>query len=323
MTEFQLPKPIIRPLPEEIAATTELLLRLPDTLLKDHHYYAQQLISIEAGYRGECKLDRTLEMLPLPSLHTVYANYHTKSKVGLHYQIDTLVVTSRYVLLIEVKNIRGHLRFESNPDRLLRTFEDQTEELRCPLSQTERNADYIRKQVHKIAPHLPVIPIIVFTHSTCRILTTQQRIQLLYRRQLEPFVERLNQKPSLLDKKQFQQLSRLFKSTDKNFLPESLLSRSGMQADLLRKGIFCSSCRGDMKLTKTFYTCASCGHIDTSALKRSIIGLFGIAGPHLSIRILKYHLMIEKKNRVIRVLNSLPVSRTGNARASYYTLLRK
>ena len=323
MTDFQLPKPIYRPEPAEMGATTELLLRLPVTNGRDYHYYSQQLLSMEAGYRGECKLDRMLEMLPFPTLHHVFANYHTKSKVGFHYQVDTLVITSRYVLVIEVKNIRGELRFESNPDRLLRTFEEQTEELRCPLSQTERNADFLKKQVHKIAPNLPVIPIIVFTHATCRIHTTQHRIQLLYRRQLETFVERLNQKPSLLDKKQFQQLSRLFTSTDKNFLPESLLSRSGMHPDVLRKGIFCSVCRGDLLLTKTYYTCANCGSIDTSALKRSITRLFGIVGPHLSVRLLKNHLKLEKKNRVIRVLKTLPVSRSGNGRASYYTLERK
>lgn len=320
MTDFQLPKPIIRPEPAEMAATTELLLRLPDTHFRDQQYYVQQLLAIEAGYRGECKLDRMLEMLPLPSLHKVFANYHTKSKVGFHYQIDTLIVTSRYILVIEVKNIRGHIRFESNPDRLLRTFEEQTDELRCPLSQTERNTDFIKKQVHKFAPNLPVIPIIVFTHATCRIRTTQHRIQLLYRRQLETFVERLNQKPSLLDKKQFQQLSRLFTSTDKNFLPESLLSRSGMQPDVLRKGIFCSTCRGDMLLTKTYYTCATCGSIDTSALKRSITGLFGIVGPHLSVRNIKNHLNISQKDRVTRVLRSLTLTRRGNGRASTYTM---
>lgn len=323
MPEFVTPKSINRKEPIEIQSIRELIRRIPDELPKEISYLSQQLASMEAGHNGECKIDRKLETIPLPNLHHIIPNFSTRSKLGSFYQMDTIILTNRYILLLEIKNIRGEIEFQTNPNQLKRTFEGKIDYLTCPLTQTERNFTALKRIVHHAHPKIPVYTAIVFAHASSRITSFQKNFSILYRKQLDIHIEKLNTLSEVLDKKDFQHLVRIMKHADKNHLPESLTNRYNINTQILKKGIFCSACGSSTSFQHIHYQCTTCGEIDDSALKRSVESLFVILGPQLKVKTLKYYLNLSAKDRIIRILRKMNVERTGTTNSSIYTMKSK
>lgn len=323
MTEFVQLKMHPRDLPRELQGVQELLRRMPPEQASTIHFLKQQLARMESGYKGECKIDQKLATMPIPALHHCFSNFTTRNKFGNHYQLDTLLITNRYILYLEVKNIRGQIEFLANPDSLKRTFEGKVDFMPCPMAQTLRNQKMLVNLVRNQAVQIPVYAAIIFANTSATILSQQKNVTILYRNQLDHHMDKLNTLPEILDKTQFQKLIKTIKTSNRNFYPEALSARYGIDSNDLRRGVFCSICNSQMYVQFKFYYCHTCGITDRFALRRSILSLFTILGPHQNVRTFRLHLGINNKDVIIRTLREIPTTRKGNTKASIYTLLSR
>lgn len=308
-----------RPIPIEIEGVQELLRRLPPQDTKTKEYLTTQLLYMEAGYRGELKIDQKLATLPFPTLHEYIPNFTTRNKFGSHFQLDSVLVTNRYVLYLEVKNIRGTVEFVANPQQLKRTFEGKVEYMACPLLQTKRNHQELSFLVQNHHAHLPVYSAIVFANPSATIISQQSDVKILYRRQLDLYIDKLNALPEILDKQQFQKLIKKVKSVTGNFHPEALTVRYNIDPSVLKSGIFCSTCSGWMLPKNPVYICSTCGAPDNQTLRRTIRALFTILGPHQQVRSFRKHMSLPSNGPIIRTLKILKVERKGATHNSIYT----
>ena len=94
------------------------------------HHRNKESISIQArnlrtGYNGEKSLDFTLGFLPSDTFKILH--YLRIEDTNGHFQIDTLILSPYFVLIIEVKNIYGTITFD-NMGQAIRTRNDGTEE---------------------------------------------------------------------------------------------------------------------------------------------------------------------------------------------------
>lgn len=312
-----------RTIPIEIEGLHELLRRIPATDGKIKEYLLQQLARMEAGHRGEVKVDQKLMTLPMPYLHEVIPNFTTRNSYGSHYQLDTVLVTNRYVLYLEVKNIRGTIEFMTNPQQLKRTLEGKVDFMSCPLVQTKRNHQSLQYLIRQYHSKLPVFSAIVFTSSSATVLSQQHDVQIVYRRQLDHYLGKLNTLPEILDKPSFQKLVKKLKQATQNFHPEALVVRYNMDPASLRTGIFCTSCEGHMVPATPSYKCSACHKTDPLSLRRTIRALFTILGPHQQVRNFKHHMALSNKGPIIRSLKHIPTERVGTTKNSMYTLKPK
>lgn len=88
-----------------------LLRRLP----KEHSIRStveSDFMKIKSGYVGEKKVDYYLNFLPKKE-YSIFHNIRLKSEDHF-FQIDTLIITSKYILLLEIKNMLGNLMFDRN-----------------------------------------------------------------------------------------------------------------------------------------------------------------------------------------------------------------
>ncbi|RKJ30494.1 NERD domain-containing protein, partial [Butyricicoccus sp. 1XD8-22] len=100
---------------------TALKNRIPPT----HEKYSiiiEELSRYEAGEQGEQYILQLLSENELPKNTYVLHNVQFKSKVDV--QIDVLIVTPSFCLVLEVKNIKGILHFKKNPRQLVREEEE-------------------------------------------------------------------------------------------------------------------------------------------------------------------------------------------------------
>ncbi len=86
-----------------------------------------------AGYWGEQVVSSILEGLP----KNEYFIFHDLRLQGKYrpFQIDFLLLSTSFFLILEVKNIAGELRFDDTFNQLIRTLNEQNEGFDDPIVQ--------------------------------------------------------------------------------------------------------------------------------------------------------------------------------------------
>jgi hypothetical protein len=124
-----------------------------------------------AGYWGEIALANYVKELPQDKyliFHDLQLQFN-----GIHFQIDTLLLSQNYILIIEAKNIIGTLVFDNVFKQLIRTNPDGTEEsFEDPRVQCQRLKSLLRSWLVKNGCNLLPIDYLVFFKSTNTILKT-------------------------------------------------------------------------------------------------------------------------------------------------------
>ncbi|CAH0345348.1 nuclease-related domain-containing protein [Bacillus sp. CECT 9360] len=123
-----------RKVPIRIQLNETLLRRLP----KNHPKRSEiesDLTRRQAGYKGEQTVDHYLKSLSEKD-YLVFQDLRLPNG-HYHFQIDTLILSSKFALLIEVKNISGTLFFDRSFNQLIRTANDKEEGFPDPLSQVD------------------------------------------------------------------------------------------------------------------------------------------------------------------------------------------
>ncbi|WP_052738012.1 nuclease-related domain-containing protein [Bacillus sp. SA1-12] len=107
------------------------------------------------GYKGKLALNHPLSFLQKDR----YLIFHdVRLFDGTHFiQIDTLIISSYFFLIIEVKNIAGTLIFNSDFNQLVRTAEEKEEAFPDPVNQVLRHRLQLEKWLEFY--HFPPIPI--------------------------------------------------------------------------------------------------------------------------------------------------------------------
>ena len=143
-----------RPIPIKIQKLQVLL----DRLLLNHPkipFIKDNLSKSLAGYNGEKAIDYYLNLLPdehFYILHDMRLNVN-----GRYFQIDTLLLTDSFALIIEVKNIAGVINFDTTFNQMIQFKKGIEIALPDPTIQISMQESQLRKWLHQ--HHFPLIPI--------------------------------------------------------------------------------------------------------------------------------------------------------------------
>ncbi|PLS15870.1 hypothetical protein CVD28_20430 [Bacillus sp. M6-12] len=161
-----------RRVPLRILMNEALLRRLPKNHLQLPAIEAD-LLKRNAGYRGEQTIDFELNLL-LENNFLIFHDLRLPS--GKYYvQLDTLIISPYFALIIEVKNISGTLLFERHFQQLIRTINGKEEGFPDPLSQVNKQRLQLRNwfKCHRM-PDLPVECLIVISNPSTILQTNRE-----------------------------------------------------------------------------------------------------------------------------------------------------
>ncbi|MEH7461878.1 nuclease-related domain-containing protein [Bacillus thuringiensis] len=107
---------------------------------------SETLAKHKAGYKGEQAIDYPLSFLPdkkYSILHDVrlFDQDH-------YFQMDTPILSSQFILLLEIKNITGTLLFDAKFSQLIRISEQKSEGFPDPILQMKRQERQLQKWLH-------------------------------------------------------------------------------------------------------------------------------------------------------------------------------
>lgn len=147
-----------RTIPLKILILEAILRRLSKNHLK-RQLLIEELSRRKAGFKGEQSLDFYLRSLN----EKKYMIFHDLNLPDGQYncQIDTFLLSSKFSLTCETKNMAGKLIFDSDNHQLIQINDGKEKGYLYPIFQAERHQTYIKKLI----PTSPVEYVIPFTNQ--------------------------------------------------------------------------------------------------------------------------------------------------------------
>ncbi|MBH0169405.1 nuclease-related domain-containing protein [Fictibacillus sp. 18YEL24] len=279
----------------------------------------------ESGYRGEQSMDYFYRYLPqnnLYFLHGIRISHH-----DYFFQMDTLIITPNFLLIIESKNIAGHLYFESSYDGMIRTLNNQRDSFDNPVEQVKRQSFHLMHLLQKLKiTDLPIESLVVMTNSKAitEFSSTykEARSKVIKSSGLMSKFEELSNK-NIKEILQSNEMKRLIKYLIKQHTPDEPDVCSTFQIDRssLLRGVFCPSCETEiLKRVKRSWYCFTCKSYYNKAHEAALVDYALLISSSISNQSCKQFLNLSTNDQAYYLLRTLNLPFTGNRKSRIYHL---
>ncbi|TYS14682.1 NERD domain-containing protein [Rossellomorea vietnamensis] len=190
--------------------------------------------------------------------------HHVRIFDGTHYfQIDTLIITGKFILIVETKNMSGTLYFDTEFNQLIRKNNGEVA-FSDPLLQVKRHRAQLRKWMLTLtSKHLPIESLVVISNPRTIIQSSSTTVhqKVIHMGQLPFQIAALQEKykHEFLER---EQALKLAKEIARKHCPLELdiLKKYGIQPKELIRGVKCPTCRC-FPCTRAYgkWICRNCG----------------------------------------------------------------
>jgi len=288
-----------------------------------YDYFQEMLRRTRAGYAGERRVDQEWQEVFLPKAFYLLHDVEFKENGGSTYQIDTLLMTQYFILVLEVKNIFGRVDFMAENHQFIRVTSDgRVDGFRNPLDQVKRHARLMYRILQMKGHHIP-IEFLVVSANPNMIMSPRFKSQPILH--VSGLAERIEQ---LYKKHQRVYIS----EADLTELSEHILQMHkptqwipNIQLDGLKKGALCSQCNFDHILcyTRGKWRCSNCDIIDNQSLLVALHDFRLMRGNHISNAQFRDFFDINSEKAVYYLLKKLKFEALGENKNRKYIIPTK
>lgn len=231
-----------------------------------------------AGFNGEKSLDYHLTDLPQENYYIFHDLRLPRDKTkNLYFQLDSLIITPHYCLIIEVKNLIGNLYFDHQFNQVIRTRNGIEEAFPDPIIQVEYQASCFKEWLssHKIAG-IPIFYLVVITniHSVIKISPSYKKSlnKIVRGKDLIRTIHRLtkNYTHRYLSQKDIKKLSKLLIKNHKQ-INIDILKQYEIRKEDIATGVICPYCgKLPLKREMRHWLCLACSNKNAEAHIKAI-----------------------------------------------------
>lgn len=276
--------------------------------------------SRRAGYNGECNVDRHISKLSPTKDVVVLQDINLQINPNWFIQIDTLIITNKYILILEVKSYKGTLHFEDNPYALIQIVDDDSIVRRCPQLQALGYVEGLKEWLGRQGFTIPIYVNLVLGYPTAQVKTPPKLIQLIQAEEVPLRVRDLNRKMSpVLSSEEVHILKDLLRSANDPFLIFPLTTYYRIDSSKVRPGIICDKCGTLLsKHNHIYWFCRSCLVVSKDAPKKGIVDWLMIMQTTISNEECRTWLGLKDKYAASYLLRHSTLEKIGDNRARRY-----
>lgn len=310
-------------LPRKISDTQRILealeRRLPLTH-EDFTYYSEQLRRIKAGFAGEQRVDREWLEIDFPQPHYFLHDLQVTNRFGNTHQIDTILLSPFFLLVLEIKNITGFIEIDKRFHQFNRTtVEGRVEGMSNPFHQVERHREWLIQMMQQEGIVLPIYYAVVSATKNAILSPSLHGQSIFHVTGLRYEIKKL--------------LSRYSNnSVDASTLEQFMKTLLAMHVPKKREikvpakdlitGVLCPNCQYKQKMyySNNKWFCSCCGNRNLASMYSAMIdyrllvsetitnkefcAFFGVGSTNVAYKLLKHMKLVEsgaKKNRTYRI----------------------
>ncbi|WP_338778391.1 nuclease-related domain-containing protein [Metabacillus sp. FJAT-52054] len=298
--------------------------RLPDNHPKVPQI-TEELKKRMAGYRGELAADYQLSLYSQDK-QFIFQDLRLPSETS-YFQMDTLLITSKYAIILEIKNIAGTIFFEPNFNQLIRTKDGQETAFADPILQTER-LQFLLKQwfLNNGFPHVPIFSLVVISNPQTIIQSPhayQAKLaeKIIHCEKLPLKIKKIESdlNTDILTEKELRKLKRIsMKEHSEADFP--ILDRFGLTHEDLLKGVFCPVCILKMERYKGGWYCLKCQNKYRNAHLEALNDYKLLISSTITNKEIRDYLQLVSPSSATKLLHSLNLKSTGQNKGRVYEL---
>lgn len=310
-----------RSIPIEILILEAIVRRLPP-LHPRKTEYEKKLYRKRAGFKGELILDYYMTQIQdedFTILQDLRIPYN-----GTYFQIDTLLISPFFLLVIDAKNYAGTLEFQVDFNQLIRTLNDIVEVFADPIVQTKLQVDQLKKFLFtkRISP--PPIEFLVALSNQNSLIKNPANDREVAKRVIRsssislkilPF-QAMYRNP-FLSQKEIKKLVTLLIKNHIPFVPD--IASMNLPLDEMKKGVQCIVCETiGMKWENRTWICNNCGCSSKTAHIAAVKDYFLLYGHAISNKQFREYLNIDSIHLAKRLLRDLNLHTSGSKKGRVY-----
>ncbi|QWG35984.1 nuclease-related domain-containing protein [Bacillus mycoides] len=310
-----------RKMPVHLLQLEALLRRLPAHHPKKN-VVAENLAKFMAGYKGEQAIEYPLSFLS----ETKYSILHDIRLFDQkhYFQIDTIIVSSYFLLFLEIKNIVGTLIFDAKFNQLIRISDGALEEgFPDPLLQVKRQEMQLKKwlSLHGLY-NFPIESLVVISSPRTIIKTSDE---ILFSKIIHSanIPNRIKQIENQYKEKMIDNINGLIDQIMNEHSPQrqNVLAQYNIKKEELLKGVQCEKCFiMTMLKEKKGWRCSNCNGMSKYAHLRALQDytlLFGMITTNSELR---DFLNMQSSSAVKRLLQTMDIPYIGENKGRVYDL---
>ncbi|MET3575422.1 nuclease-related domain-containing protein [Bhargavaea ullalensis] len=297
-------------------AENELHLRRKKALVQ----VSDQLYRIKAGRAGEDAVDRSLSEILMPPGTYVLRNARITIRNGYQIEVDTLILSPSFMLILEIKNVPGSLFFKESEGKTTRVRNNgEIDEFDCFIHQLDRQTEGLQQFLQERHISLPVHGVVVLSNQNTVIKQRPDTYRVIYRKQLARYVRALPPANSPLHQETVDWLASAIRHSAPHPAGEAFCDKLGIDAALLRKGVLCLACNQAIgRFPRIGWYCKSCDLPGKEAVRQAVDDRLTLIKPTINNPEARDFLGMKHSSDVSRILNDLDLIRTGNPPATLY-----
>jgi hypothetical protein len=311
-----------RSYPKRALLAKKLLSRIP------LNYSKRQLIEEfyhreDAGYWGEKALDYYLSFLP-DDQYYIFQHFRLKYQKWT-FQIDFLLLTTKFALIIEAKNYTATLKFDSQFNQLIQTQNDKEKSFDDPIEQVKRQQILLTKWLKKYTSmNIPIHHLVVISNPNA-ILKTDPTNKEVFQKVCKPYklLDKISEIEKIPPKEAVAMidLRKSGKTLIKHNTPEefNILEYFKIPPEDLLTGPQCEKCDAlPMEYKKGKWYCPSCETYSKTAHIKGIDDYFDLIKGTITNSEFKNFLHLPTSDIAQKYLKKLNLPHTGNTKARVY-----
>ena len=302
----------------ETQKTLEALLRRLPVSHNEYAYFQEWHRRLSAGFAGEQRVDREWLEINLPQPHYFLHDVQITNHFGTTHQIDTIFICSYFVVVLEIKNIVGHLDYDAGFHQFKRTtVEGNVEGMTDPFHQVKRHAELLERLIEQLQIEIPVKYAVVFATKNA-ILSRSLRNQPVFhvsglRYQIRVWLEQYS-------------MVKVYDEVLHKFMEKLLALHKPMKRDFafpvqdIIPGVLCPYCGYKQKMQYHYkkWSCVHCEIVDERAILVALEDYRLLVDNKMTNKSFCAFFDIRSPNIAYKILQQLPLRATGTKRHRKY-----
>jgi hypothetical protein len=279
----------------------------------------------KSGVRGEMEIDYPIRFLNEQE-YLILHDLRLRDKDGF-FQIDTLILCEKYILILEIKNWNGTIIFGENGQVIRMDAEQKEEGFMNPIPQAKLQQRRLRNWLNRHSSGIPIdyFVVISFPSTIVKSASSKHPIpdKIIHNNQLIFQIEALDCiYPSKVAK--MGQLMKLAEQLKKAHMPQSIdvLEKYGIAGVELVKGVYCPKCNAvpmTRKIRKWWY-CAKCQHQSVDAHVSALHDYKLLIGNKISNRGARAFLQLGSPDIARKILQEAGFAAIGTTSTRVYIM---
>ncbi|MDN3451564.1 nuclease-related domain-containing protein [Planococcus sp. APC 3906] len=302
--------------PELLESLPRLMQRLP----RNHAAYVaveQDHYNTRAGFGGEQQVDHLLRRAKWREPLLAIGDLQLAAQLC---QIDTIVVTPHFALVLEVKNFSGTLSFDEKSLHMKQETRDgKVAGYNSPITQALNAQEEVNDIFEECAVSLPVFACVVLPYSTTLIDQAPTAVPVIYGYSLKRFISTLPRTDSPLSPEEMAHVSQLLIDRHNPFSTKNFQEWYRFSLADLKKGVLCVVCGSRCsKASQRMFFCSVCKLPVRDGYARALADWFDFAAPEITNAQCREFLGLKDKYAARYVLDRLGLGRRGTGRGVRY-----